>query len=287
MDGQDRILAQGMGFFLDESGRVATAFHLIQKASRVVVETSGGERGEFLEVVGADPTRDLLIARTTLQGTPAVSLGDSRGVYPGEEVLVVGISSGGEGMVSPGSVAAIHRLDELQLFHMTAPILPGWSGAPVFNLSGEAIAMAVAFLAEGEDLNFGVPTQHLKEMKPVSLGLRELPEKTVRLEAVLREGSLVELLLSEARAAAQPPRREIAIRGDAGPTSPGDSVQMGPGVVHFRNGRSLKVEKAWREGDRMFLVMPGKSFAVGYELHGISRFQALPHPGPAVRESDD
>lgn len=279
MDGQDRVLAEGEGFFLDESGTVATAYHLVQKSSRVVVETSGGERGEFLDIVGADPTRDLLIARTNLGGSSAVSFGDSRRVYPGEDVLVLGISPRGERMLSPGTVAGIHRLDEVHLFHMTAPILAGWSGAPVFNVSGEVIGMAVAFLAQGEDLNFAVPVHYLRELEPVSMGLHELPEKTARLEAALREETLIELLLREARAVAGPPRRGIEYRrGTTRSASLGDSARMGAGVVHFKNGRRLRVEKAWREGEQVFLIMPEKDFAVSYDANRISRFEAYITP---------
>jgi S1-C subfamily serine protease len=283
LDGQDRVLAEGEGFFLDGSGRVATAFHLTRKARRVVVETSAGVRGEFLDVVGADPIRDLLIARTTLKETPDLTLGDSRGVYPGADVLVLGISPGGEAMLSPGTVAAIHRLDEMHLIHMTAPILPGWSGAPVFDLSGEVIGVAVAFLAQGEDLNFAVPAHYLMEMQPVSLDLHELPERTTRIEASLREETLVELRLSQARGTARPPRRGVEFKGGTG--SPCDAVRMGAGYVHFRNGRRLLVEKAWREGDRVFLVMPAKGFAVSYDACEIGWFEPLPHLAPGVRES--
>lgn len=285
LDGQDKVLAEGKGFFLDEAGTLATTYHITRRAGRVVVESSGGERGELLEVTGADPTRDLLIARTTLRGTRAVSLGDSRKSFPGEEVLVLGILPGGNAILSPGAIAGIQRLDPVHLFHMTAPILPGWSGAPVFNVSGEVIGMAVAFLTLGEDLSIAVPVHYLSEMEPVSRRLHELPERTARLEAALREETLIELLIREGGAPGSPPRRKIESKEIPTAHAPGDPARMGTGVVHFRNGRKLRVEKAWKEGDRMLLVMPGRGFAVSYDVQAISRLEPVAHFGPDALNS--
>jgi S1-C subfamily serine protease len=281
LDGRDGLLAEGKGFFLDEGGTLATTYHITRGASRVVVESSGGDRGELLEVTGADPTKDLLIARTTLRGTRAVALADSRKSYPGEEVLVLGILPGGKAILSPGAIAGIQHLDPVHLFHMTAPILPGWSGAPVFNVTGEVIGMAVAYLTLGEDLSIAVPVHYLSEMEPVSRRLHELPERTARLEAALREETLIELLIREGGPAVHPPRGKIHSKQVSETPAPGDPDRMGAGVVHFRDGKKLRVERAWTDGDRVLLVMPGKGFAVSYDVQAISRLEPLPHAGPA------
>jgi S1-C subfamily serine protease len=285
LDGRDGLLAEGKGFFLDEGGTLATTYHISRRASRVVVECSGGEKGELLEVTGADPTKDLLIARTTLRGTRAVNLGDSRKSYPGEEILVLGITPGGNAVLSPGDIAGIQRLNPVHLFHMTAPILPGWSGAPVFNVSGEVIGMAVAFLTLGEDLSIAVPVHYLNEMESVSRRLHELPERTARLEAALREETLIEVLVREGGPAVRPPRRNIESRQGPEIPIPGDPSRMGTGVVQFRDGRKLRVEKAWRDGDRILLVMPGRRFAVSYDALAISRLEPLAHFGPEASNS--
>ena len=47
---------------------------------------------------------------------------------------------------------------------ISAPISKGSSGGPVLNSKGEVIGVAVSFITEGQNLNFAIPSNYLKEL---------------------------------------------------------------------------------------------------------------------------
>ena len=47
---------------------------------------------------------------------------------------------------------------------ISAPISEGSSGGPVLNSKGEVIGVAVSGLTEGQNLNFAIPSNYLKEL---------------------------------------------------------------------------------------------------------------------------
>lgn len=45
--------------------------------------------------------------------------------------------------------------------------------------------------------------------------------------------------------------------------------KVGDIKIHFKNGRSLVCEKAWRDGDTVYVIVGGKEYAVGYSVSEI------------------
>jgi hypothetical protein len=85
----------------------------------------------------------------------------------GERVLVVGNPLSLEFSVSDGIVAAIRNIPEYssgKVVQITAPVSPGSSGSPVINMQGEAIAVAFYVYFKGENLNFAIPSEKVKEI---------------------------------------------------------------------------------------------------------------------------
>ncbi len=260
-DNRGQPLSSGTGFFMGRK-EIATARHLFTGASGVVIETIFGEMGKVLEVSAHDPRRDILLAKTDLHNPRPLILGDSQGTQPGEEILVIRNDSSSGCTISPGVVTAVRTIQDMKLFQMTAVIRPGWSGAPVINRSGEVIAMAVAFLGLGEDLNFAIPAHYLKEVPRTPLRLEALPETNFQLDAALRGENLLELMVREDESPPNLPSGDLRNQGEESYAAPME--QTGPRVVVFRDGRTLHCERLWREGNTVFILMPGKKFAVGY-----------------------
>ncbi len=90
--------------------------------------------------------------------------GDSKNLAIGEEVFAVGNPQGLEGTFSQGIVGSIRDLAGGSLVQITAPISPGSSGGPVLNGKAELVGVTFATYKGGQNLNFAIPSQYLKDL---------------------------------------------------------------------------------------------------------------------------
>jgi hypothetical protein len=199
----------GSGFVVRKDGWIATNLHVIAGASELVVATFDKHEYPVVEVLAADPTRDLAIVRVEAKDLGVLVLGDSEGVHAGDTVVAIGHPFGLTDTVSNGLVSAIRVIDPaLTVLQISAPIAPGSSGGPIFSDKGEVIGVATFLLKEGQNLNFGVPARYLKTLledpHPVPLAAfaeatkretlpsikREIPHHDVKLLAGCAEGDL-------------------------------------------------------------------------------------------------
>jgi hypothetical protein len=152
----------GTGFVIRPDGWIATNLHVIVGATRAKVTLNGARELDVLEVLAMSPEHDLALLRVDARGLPALPLGDSDAMRPGDPVVAIGNPLGLEDTVSNGLVSARRKGDDgSEILQISAPIAPGSSGGPIFNDRGEVIGVAVAILEEGQNLNFGVPARYL------------------------------------------------------------------------------------------------------------------------------
>jgi len=180
LDKNGHPLSLGSGFFINEEGNVVTNHHLLEGGAKAIIKIAGGERGEIVEIINDDPKLDLLIARTTLKNTNPVPLGDSDMIAVGEEVIAIGNPAGLEGSVSSGIVSGVRKIEGFKLIQITAPISPGSSGGPVFNTMGQVIGIATSYLDVGQNLNFAMPVNYLKSLKPSKIQISSLPKMPLK-----------------------------------------------------------------------------------------------------------
>ncbi len=193
LDENDQPLSLGSGFFINTTGHIATNHHVLEGSAKGIIKTFEGEKGEVFEIIKDDPKLDLLVVETSLRNTLPVLLGDSDAITLGEKIVAIGNPAGSKATVSEGTIMGIIRREGLELIEITAPISPGSSGGPVFNLFGEVIGVATALLDLRENLNFAVPVNYLKTLKLTRLELSSLPGMTIKLADIEREGTLVEV----------------------------------------------------------------------------------------------
>jgi S1-C subfamily serine protease len=123
---------------------------------------------------------------------PAVTLGDSDTLGPGESVFVIGNALGMlENSVTAGVVSAIRDVDGEKLIQMDAAISPGNSGGPVVNSRGEVVAITVAKIEAGENLNFSIPINFARGYlsQPVQPGLSAVGETGKDVSLFAKSGS--------------------------------------------------------------------------------------------------
>jgi S1-C subfamily serine protease len=157
----------GTGFVLTADGRIATNLHVIQGASEVQVTLLDGSKHEVTRVHAIDSERDLAIIsiRPTAQ-LSTLALGNSDIVSAGDHVIAIGNPLGVlDYTVSDGLISSVRPLTQsLTILQISAPISQGSSGGPLFNHYGEVIGVATAIFTEGQNLNFGVPSNYLRSL---------------------------------------------------------------------------------------------------------------------------
>ena len=87
-----RAYGQGSGVVLTSDGYVLTNNHVIENADEVEVAFDDSGRKYAAEIVGRDPQTDLAVLKIENSGNdfPAVTIGDSAQLKPGDTVLAIG-----------------------------------------------------------------------------------------------------------------------------------------------------------------------------------------------------
>ena len=163
---QGKMLGQGTGFFVNHEGDVITNRHVLEGASQVEVKTNGGKIYKVKKVLANDKEGDLIRLAIDLQGdtTRPMSLSDSIPEV-GERIFVIGTPLGLEMTVSDGIISAVREIPEFgKIIQLTAPISPGSSGSPVVNMKGKVIGVATFFVIAGQNLNFAIPVERIRNM---------------------------------------------------------------------------------------------------------------------------
>lgn len=171
--------AAGTGVIVSKDGYILTNKHVIDGASKVSVVMDSGKTYEAneVEVVGTDPSND--IAFLKIKGAtdlPAVTLGDSKTLSVGQQVIAIGNALGQyqntvtEGIVS-GTGRAITAADSTgqnaerltDMIQTDAAINAGNSGGPLVNAAGQVIGINTA-VGSGNNLGFAIPISSIKGM---------------------------------------------------------------------------------------------------------------------------
>jgi hypothetical protein len=159
-------LAQGSGFLISKDGKVVTNYHVIRNGASAVIKFPDGAFFAADGVLVSDKNRDVAIIKVHGNGFKALTLGDSDRLQVGEEVVAIGNPLSLESTVSNGIVSAMRTVEDDggKFVQITAPISPGSSGGPLFNMAGEVVGITTSHIKGGENLNFAIPINDVKPM---------------------------------------------------------------------------------------------------------------------------
>lgn len=165
---------QASGFFVSDDGDVITNYHVIDGASKAVIQTTDGKIYPVKKVVAKDIKSDL--ARVTVQigANPVKPLKISKRLpRKGERVVVIGNPAGQRKVVSSGVISSLLQVPDFgTLLQTTVQITFGSSGSPVINTKAEVIGVIAFQLTTGTGFNFAIPSDKL-------LALRETEDRTL------------------------------------------------------------------------------------------------------------
>ncbi|MBK7708221.1 MAG: trypsin-like peptidase domain-containing protein [Acidobacteria bacterium] len=165
-DTRGNIVSRGSGFFV-ASDKVITNKHVIEKSARAEIHLFNGRKYPVKGVLAVDGEGDLALLQVEVPKEFAVPLPIVQKVpLEGESVVVIGNPFGLEGSVSNGIVSAVREISGYgRIIQITAPISPGSSGSPVVNMLGQVIGVATLQAAEGQSLNFAVPSERIAALR--------------------------------------------------------------------------------------------------------------------------
>ena len=135
----------GTGFFITNTGLIATNHHVVEGQSTMEVFLSDGRKISG-EVVYGDENLDLALVKVSGENFPTLPLADGSELAQGEPVVLIGNPGGGmPNTVTEGVISAIGRDPEGgggTWIQTDAAINPGNSGGPLLNAHGEVIGLA-------------------------------------------------------------------------------------------------------------------------------------------------
>ena len=165
-DDRGRAQFQGSGFFITPE-RIVTNLHVIKHASRIRIKTFAGKTVTVQTVLATNANADLALLQIS-GPCPDVTTVEMEYETPaeGESITVISNPQGSHWKVTRGQAGAIWEFEDSgKRMQITASILPGSSGGPVFNQQGHVIGIAVMHTSSGEDFNFAVPAASLKALQ--------------------------------------------------------------------------------------------------------------------------
>ncbi|MDI2090551.1 S1C family serine protease [Commensalibacter oyaizuii] len=163
---RQKITEAGSGFIIDPSGIIVTNTHVIGDSDDITVSLMDGTQLPAT-VIGSDSLTDIAVIKVnSKKPLPHVQWGDSKKVEVGDWILAAGNPFGLGSSVTAGIVSARGRDigsgpfdDFLQL---DAPMNPGNSGGPSFNLAGQVVALNTAIVSptgSSVGIGFGIPSE--------------------------------------------------------------------------------------------------------------------------------
>jgi len=167
-DKEGHPVAQGSGFLISKDGWIVTNYHVIKTGNSAIIKLPDGAFFAVDGVVASDKDRDVAIIKAHGNGFRTLILGDSDRLEVGDEVVAIGSPLSLESTVSNGIVSGIRTIKEEggKFLQITAPISPGSSGGPLFNMAGEVVGITTSHLIGGQNLNFAIPIDDVKPMLP-------------------------------------------------------------------------------------------------------------------------
>ncbi len=174
----------GSGFVWDQEGHLVTNYHVVENASRIVVQFHDG-RTVDAELIGSDPDSDLAVLRVDVaaERLVPVRMGGSADVRVGQLVVALGNPFGLQNTMTVGFVSALGRSLPAEsmarrgavysipdIIQTDAPINPGNSGGVLLNDRGEVIGVTTAIISPVEasvGIGFAVPADIVMDVVPV------------------------------------------------------------------------------------------------------------------------
>lgn len=168
-------ISAGTGMIITADGYILTNKHVVDGARNITIITDNSDTYENVKLVGTDPVDDIAILKADAKDLPTVTLGDSKSIIIGQQVIAIGNALGQyQNTITSGIISGLGRSltayssdystsEQLSdMIQTDAAINSGNSGGPLVNAAGEVIGINTAVSAEGSNLGFAIPISSVK-----------------------------------------------------------------------------------------------------------------------------
>ena len=175
IDGAEE-LGLGSGVIVSSKGYILTNQHIAQRIGGTVnVTFNNGEKVQG-KIIWNEELIDLAIIKINARNLSVASMGDSSGLFVGDDVIAIGNPLGMEfqGTCTKGIVSGINRTFSFEddgkkyfmedLIQTDASINPGNSGGPLIDVYGSVIGINTVKLEKAEGIGFAVPINVVKPL---------------------------------------------------------------------------------------------------------------------------
>jgi putative serine protease PepD len=167
--------AEGSGFVYDTTGHIVTNEHVVAGATSITVHFQDGKTAKAT-LVKSDPSTDIAVIKVDVAASELhpLTLGSSKNVLPGQEVVAIGSPFGLADSMTSGIVSAIGRTIQApnnyaiaDAIQTDAPINHGNSGGPLLTTSGDVIGVNAQIESGGggsDGVGFAIPIDAVKSV---------------------------------------------------------------------------------------------------------------------------
>src|SRR5438445_7110414 len=162
----------GSGILISKDGEILTNYHVIRHADTIKAKLADQTEYEA-RLVGKDDRTDLALIKIRRSGgnLPFARLGNSSQLDVGDWVMAIGNPFGLEHTVTAGIVSAKGRVIGAgpydNFIQTDASIIPGNSGGPLINVSGEVVGVNSAIFSQSGGnigIGFAIPIDLAKKV---------------------------------------------------------------------------------------------------------------------------
>jgi S1-C subfamily serine protease len=166
----------GAGTIWHPDGLILTNAHVVARRSlRVSLPSGPAQPAQVLPARLLAYSRSLDIAALSVdaKGLPAIELGNSRDLQPGQWVLAMGHPWGVIGAATVGVVIDVGLPPEMpglgrELIQVDLPLRPGYSGGPLVDVHGRLVGINT--MMAGPEVGLAVPVHEVKRFLRRALG---------------------------------------------------------------------------------------------------------------------
>jgi serine protease Do len=234
-----RGTALGSGFIVSADGYVLTNAHVVDGADKVTVKLSDSR--EFAaKVVGTDKKSDIALLKIEAKGLPALRLGDSKELKPGQWVVAIGSPFGLDHSVTAGIVSAVGRSagasqQYVPFIQTDVAINHGNSGGPLLNTRGEVVGINSQIFSNSGGymgVSFAIPVD-------VAMNAVQQLKATGKVQYAML-GVRLQPITSDIARTMQLPDTRGALVPEVTPGSPAEKAGLRPGdVIRSVDGRNV------------------------------------------------